>query len=48
MEILQKIFESLTPDIILLLMAGVAIGIIGGALPGISSTTTAALMAPSP
>ncbi len=45
MEILQKIFESLTPDIILLLMAGVAIGIIGGALPGISSTTTAALMA---
>lgn len=45
MEILQKIAESLSPDIILLLMAGVAIGIVGGALPGISSTTTAALMA---
>ncbi len=45
MNLLQMLSEAFSPDIVLLLMAGVCIGIIGGALPGISSTTTAALMA---
>lgn len=45
MDILEILSGVFAPDIFLLLMLGVAIGIIGGALPGISSTTTAALMA---
>lgn len=45
MTILAMIMETLSWQIFLLLMGGVIIGIIGGALPGISSTTTAALMA---
>ncbi len=45
MSILRILGEALSPDIFFLLMIGVAVGIVGGALPGISSTTTAALMA---
>lgn len=45
MNVLDMLLEALSPQIILLLTAGVVVGIIGGALPGISSTTTAALMA---
>lgn len=45
MNVFELLKEAFSPDIVLLLMAGVAVGIIGGALPGISSTTTAALMA---
>lgn len=45
MELITIVFEALSFEILFLLLIGVLIGIAGGALPGISSTTTAALMA---
>ena len=45
MNILKEIVSSFTPEVLLLIIGGVCIGIIGGALPGISSTTTVALCA---
>lgn len=45
MNVILTIVNGLSLHLLLLLLAGVLIGIIGGALPGISSTTTAALMA---
>ncbi len=44
-EILKDLAAHLSPEMILLLIIGVMVGIIGGALPGISSTTTVALCA---
>lgn len=45
MELIRVMMEAISIKIVLLLMIGVAVGIVGGALPGISSTTTAALVA---
>lgn len=45
MTIIQEALDTLTPQLILLLVLGVSVGIIGGALPGVSSTTTVALVA---
>ena len=45
MEILNDIVSHLSVYMFLLIVLGVCVGIIGGALPGISSTTTVALCA---
>ena len=45
MHIINLVLNSISLEVIMLLFIGVAVGIVGGALPGISSTTTAALMA---
>lgn len=42
---ISMFLDSFSWEVLFLLLSGVIIGIIGGALPGISSTTTAALMA---
>lgn len=39
------LMQFLTPEILMMIVVGVGVGIIGGALPGISSTTTVALVA---
>lgn len=45
MEILNDLISHLSVEMLLLMVLGVCVGIIGGALPGISSTTTVALCA---
>lgn len=43
--IFSLLLDILNPEVLLLIILGVTVGIIGGALPGISSTTTVALVA---
>ena len=40
---ISMFLDSFSWEVLFLLLSGVIIGIIGGALPGISSTTTAAM-----
>lgn len=42
---IEVITQLLTPEVLMMIVLGVGVGIIGGALPGISSTTTVALVA---
>lgn len=45
MDLVSILTAAFSPHIMLLLLLGVVVGILGGALPGISSTTTVALVA---